>query len=81
MITCPACFRLLEILTSVHCQKEHGLNKQEFIMKYGKPESISIPFVQHPEPSNLLNDRDYTNFQIFDLRFRSVQRHFHADRS
>lgn len=81
MLQCPACFQLLEALTSRHCVAVHGMGKADFIRRYGKPHVVPGPLVRNPRTHYVLRESDFTNYQLFDRRFRSPNREFHVDRS
>jgi hypothetical protein len=81
MVQCPICSQLLEILTTEHCKRVHGMSKEEVIKRYGTPVSVSVPFVASKKSySHVVKPRDYTDYQLFDRRFRSGTRDFHSDR-
>ncbi|MDP9727529.1 MULTISPECIES: hypothetical protein [Alicyclobacillus] len=40
MFRCPACGEYMEALTKFHCLSHHGMNRSEFIAKYGRIQYI-----------------------------------------
>lgn len=81
LLQCPVCFQLMEALTSRHCMTEHGLEKTAVITHYGKPPVIMRPFTNFSRSQPVVDERDYTNYQLFERRFRSSNREFHVDRA
>ncbi|WP_380026228.1 hypothetical protein [Effusibacillus consociatus] len=81
MIKCPVCSELLEQLTTVHCQKVHGVTKQHVIEQYGKPTPLFMEFAaKFAESTPVIRQRDFANSQLLTDRIRSRNRKFHSDR-
>jgi hypothetical protein len=71
----------LEQLTTVHCEKVHGVSRQQVIEQYGKPKPLFAEFaVKFSESAAVISQRDFVNSQLLTDRIRSKSRKFHSDR-